>query len=129
MILSCLIPLFFTGRGDHPRDARTVASSLQSVDSAAGPVRSRTWVMMTTTTDKQSGVQDAKFAFAVSSHTAINKFGGLWLRVRASFGIRVGKLLGSNYNPTLRLHRNVSIHILHVIIKNHKTPERWKLFS
>ena len=43
--------------------------------------------MMTTAADKQSGVQDAKFAFAVSSHTAIIKFGGLWLRVRAVLGL------------------------------------------
>ena len=48
LILYCLTPLFFTGRGDHPRDARTGASSLQRVDPAAGPVHSRTWVMMTT---------------------------------------------------------------------------------
>ena len=37
--------LFFIGRGDHPRDARTGASSLQRVDSAAGPMHIRTWVM------------------------------------------------------------------------------------
>ena len=41
--------------------------------------------------------------FAVRSYAALIYYGGLRLRIRISFGVRIwiSKLLESNYNPTV----------------------------